>query len=185
MAESLCLTCGICCNGALFQDVGLQPGDDAALLQSLGLPLKNIGRRQDAETLSTHPKSKIQNRKFPQPCAALEGCRCRIYPDRPTYCRQFECLLLKDLLAGQVDLNAAHRVVRATRRRADKVLKLLRQLGDLDEHLNLKGRFQQTHRRLEAGPINAKTVAILAELTFAMHRLNLLLRDSFYPDVDD
>ncbi len=185
LPESLCLTCGLCCNGVIFQDVELQPGDDAAFLQSLGLPLKNIDRHRGAKMLRTIPKSKIQNPKFPQPCAALEGCRCGIHPDRPTYCLQFECLLLKDLQAGKMDLNAAHRIVGSARRCADKVLNLLRKLGDADEHLNLRRRFLRTQRRLEAGTLNAKTAAILAELTIAMHRLNLLLRESFYPDVED
>jgi hypothetical protein len=31
----LCLTCGLCCNGVIFANVGLRPGDDAARPQPL------------------------------------------------------------------------------------------------------------------------------------------------------
>ena len=63
-AQSLCLACGLCCNGVLFKDVELREGDDAAKLKSLGLPLEQLKRK----------------RRFPQPCAALcADNRCRIY----------------------------------------------------------------------------------------------------------
>ena len=53
--EQLCRACGLCCDGTLFKDVELQPGDDAGRLQAAGLKL---------ETLRTKPR-------FAQPCAAL------------------------------------------------------------------------------------------------------------------
>src|ERR1041385_5603363 len=88
-SNSLCLECGLCCNGVIFADVRLQPGDNAPRLQSLGL--KFLPNRQ----------SQIANRKFSQPCAAFAGCKCTIYSERPTYCRKFECLLLKSVKTGE------------------------------------------------------------------------------------
>src|SRR5947208_1703191 len=107
--DSLCLECGLCCNGVIFADVQLQPDDDARKLQLLGL------------TLFPNRKSKIENRKFKQPCSAFDGCRCRIYSDRPGYCRAFECLLLKNVNAGRLDAAAALRVIRTARKRVELV----------------------------------------------------------------
>src|ERR1700761_4281735 len=92
-SNSLCLECGLCCNGVIFADVQLQPGDDAAKLRSLGLAFAS-------------------NQKFKQPCTAFGGCRCNIYSDRPQYCREFECLLLKSVKAGRTETSTALRIIR-------------------------------------------------------------------------
>lgn len=160
----LCPNCAMCCNGVLFKDVELQSGDNATKLRSLGLPI-----------------SKARVAKFPQPCAALAGCTCRIYADRPVRCRDFDCALLQSVAAGETDASAALRVIRRTRERADKVRKLLRELGNHDEHVALSLRFQRTQRRLESIHLDDDTAEIFGQLTLAVHDLNLLLHGHFYP----
>jgi uncharacterized protein len=163
--EQLCLTCGICCNGVLFRDVELQPGDDPAHLKSLGIPLK---LRRGA-------------RVFNQPCASLEGCACRIYADRPQHCRDFECALLKSVQNGHTEIGAARRIIRKALERADVVRRLLRQLGDTEETLAFSARFRRMSRRLEAGGFDDESAELFSRLTLAVHDLNMLLRDAFYP----
>jgi hypothetical protein len=165
-SETLCLKCGLCCNGVIFGDVRLQPGDVPQRLRLLGLPVKMAGSR---------PAS------FPQPCAALEGCRCRIYPDRPKYCRQFDCLLLKRLAAGEVRPPAAERVVARTLRQAEKVRKLLRLLGEHSEGKPLASRFRLASKRQEKAAGGHHQTQIYSELTLAFHELTLALGESFYP----
>lgn len=167
----LCPECALCCNGVLFKDVELQPGDDAKKLESLGLPISESKTRN----------SKIANCKFPQPCAALDGCRCRIYADRPVRCRQFECALLKSVQAGETEEAVALRVIRSTRQRADQVRALLRETGDVDEALALSLRFKRTRRRFEASPPDDARAEMFSRLTLAVHDLNLLLSGKFYP----
>ena len=145
----LCWNCALCCNGVLFKDVELQPGDSAARLQNLGLPVSEIVNR----------KLQIVNRKFPQPCAALDGCRCRIYADRPARCRQFECALLKSVQAGETETDAALRTISAARQRADQVRQLLREAGDADEQLALSLRFKRTKKKFESAPPDDDTDA--------------------------
>ena len=53
--DQLCPNCGLCCNGVLFADVELQPGDDAGRLAALGMALKKKGGQ----------------RAFVQPCRCL------------------------------------------------------------------------------------------------------------------
>jgi uncharacterized protein len=164
----LCPQCAMCCNGVLFKDVELQPGDAGTKLLALGIPVR---------------KQRVS--KFPQPCAALQNCRCNIYKDRPVRCRQFECALLKAVVAGENDMVAASRVVRETQRRAEKVKRLLRELGDADESVALSLRFKRTKHRLESSQFDEATGDRFGELTLAVHDLNLLLREKFYPSPSD
>ncbi len=166
IVQQLCLTCGLCCDGALFKDVELRPGDDAARLRALGLPLE----------------SRRGKKRFPQPCAALgRNCHCRIYGEHPARCREFECALLKSVAAGIVEVTAALRTIKQTRARADKVRALLRSVSDTDEHLALSVRFRRTTKRLERDAPNEKAAETFGELTLAIHDLNLLLSVAFYP----
>ena len=127
---ALCTQCALCCNGVLFADVRLQPGDDAAQLAKLGVPLKKRG----AIT------------RFIQPCSCLEGKLCGIYAERPRRCRTFECRLLQRTQAGEVTERAALKTIQATRRRAENVRRILRELGDTDETVPLSRRYQRMMR---------------------------------------
>src|SRR6266702_3789556 len=102
-SNSLCLECGLCCNGVIFADVQLRPQDDPARLRALGLAFAQ--------------KSKSGVEKFKQPCTAFAGCKCNVYSDRPTYCREFECLLLKGVKAGQTRPAEAIRTIRSALQR--------------------------------------------------------------------
>ena len=166
--EELCPTCGLCCNGVIFANLALQPGDDSARLRSLGVPISNSPSALRAPHLT-------------QPCAAFDGCRCRVYGDRPKYCRQFECVLLKSVKAGHTAPAAALRIIRTARARADKVRRLLRALGDTDEQLPLSARFRRTGKRVKEQELDEETADTYGQLTLAVHDLNLLLGDAFYP----
>ena len=168
MAQELCLDCGLCCNGALFADVVLQPGDASGPLRALANPRRAA-------------RSAPRPLRLPQPCAAWDGCRCRFYRERPQYCRDFACALFKSVQAGTTGTAAALRVIRDARRQVDRVRQLLRALGDDDLHLPLSARFRRTARRLEEREPGPDVASNFSELTLAMHNLNLLLADSFYP----
>lgn len=170
--EQLCLACGLCCDGSLFDLVKLEPSDDARKLTALGLPV-------------TVSRGKAPVARFPQPCAAL--CRdrtCRLYADRPWQCRVFECGVLKQAKAGRMSVAAARRLVRQARRRADQVRRLLRELGDTDEHRALGERFHRTSERLEATDADPAAKARYADLSLAMHQLKLLAHEKFYTQTE-
>ena len=168
-SNPLCLECGLCCNGVIFANGQLQPGDDVARLRELGLKLL--------------PKRKAESgkRKFHQPCAAFDGCRCGIYGERPQYCRAFECALLKKFQARNIEADAALRIIRRARRRADKVVQLLRELGDTDEHKPLTARFRQMQRRMETCELDEVSADRFGELTLAVLDLQVLLSGEFLP----
>jgi uncharacterized protein len=170
--EQLCLSCGLCCDGTLFDGVQLEPGDDAKRLKSLGLPVATS-------------RARIPVARFPQPCHALCGDRtCRLYADRPRQCRVFECGVFKDLRAGRIELPAAVRLTRQARRRAEKIRRLLRQLGDTDEFRPLGERFHRMQCHMESDSRDASALAVFADLSLAVHRLKLLAHDRFYTRAD-
>ena len=170
--EELCLACGLCCDGTLFDNVRLGPGDDARQLKARGLPVE-VSR---AKTPVTY---------FRQPCSALCADRtCRVYAERPAQCRSFECKVFKDAAAGRVEFTAALRLVQKTRREAGRLRGLLRDLGDTDEHRSLGERFRRTQTRLESGGADQTAAAAFAELGQAMHRFNLLAHEKFHTRAD-
>jgi Fe-S-cluster containining protein len=166
--EQLCRACGLCCDGTLFDLVKLEQGDDAGKLKTLGLPV-------------SMSRGKMPVARFPQPCSALCKDRtCQLYAERPWQCRTFECRLFKDAKAGRTTFAAAVPLVKHARRRADNVRRLLRELGDTDEHRALGERFHRTSERMESGNADEAAKSKFADLSLAVHRLKLLLHDRFY-----
>lgn len=166
---SLCLECGLCCNGVIFADVELQPTEVHNLKSKVQIPATRAKSGQPGVS------------KLPQPCAAFDGCRCKIYAERPTYCRQFQCLLLKNVQGGRIGRGEASRIIGTAKERAEKVRALLRELGDTDEQKALSLRFQRAAKRYEKAPLAQAKAETYADLTLAVHELNLLIRDAFYP----
>ncbi len=168
-SDSICLECGLCCNGVIFAKGQLQPSDDVKRLRSLGLKF------------APNSKPAARNPKFLQPCAAFDGCRCNIYSERPHYCQQFECLLLKSVIDGRTEKAAALRTIRTARQRVEKVKRLLHELGNVDESVALSLRFRKTKKHIESQPLDESTAELFGELSLAVHDLNLLLAQAFYP----
>lgn len=170
-AEKLCLACGLCCDGTLFDNVQLGAGEDAKKLKALGL-LVAVTRGRAAVTY------------FRQPCAALCADRsCRVYAERPGQCRAFECGVYKDAQAGRIEEASALRLVKQARRKADHIRRLLHDLGDTDVTRSLGDRFRRTQRRMEAGGGDAAAEVMFAELGLAVHQFNLLAHEKFYTKV--
>lgn len=170
--EQLCLACGLCCDGTLFDLVKLEASDDVAKVKALGLPVK-VSR------------GKVPIARFPQPCAALCADRsCRLYTDRPWQCRVFECRVFKDAKSGRVTFASALRIVKQARRRADNIRRLLRELGDTDEHRALGERFHRTSARMESTSADATAKEKYADLSLAVHHLKRQAFDRFYTQTE-
>jgi uncharacterized protein len=161
--SQLCPNCGLCCNGVLFADVELRKEDDARRLANLGLGLKKKGRKQ----------------AFAQPCACFDGTLCRIYPERPAYCRTFECGLLKSVQAGELEPKKALQTIAEARRRVKQVRRMLRQLGQTDEPLALIQRYAYAMRQPVDLSDPADAVESQGELMLAMENLMQTLQHDF------
>ncbi len=93
--STLCLRCGLCCDGTLFTHVSLRASEEGPL-KALGLPVK---AREDGTPI------------LPQRCAALDGKQCTVYAERPEGCRRYHCNLFSALSEGEVSLEEALGVV--------------------------------------------------------------------------
>jgi hypothetical protein len=126
--SALCLHCGLCCDGTLFNHVPLRR-TEVDVLRRLGLP---VGERADGVPT------------LPQPCAALKERCCTVYADRPEGCRRYQCYLFTALAEGEVSLEEARAVVdEAHARRASGDTEGTERF--LDQHF--RGRHQRPGRR--------------------------------------
>lgn len=127
--STLCLHCGLCCDGTLFNHVPLRRTEVEAL-ERLGLTVKE--RAEDGVPILL------------QPCAALKERCCTVYADRPKACRRYQCYLLTALAEGEVSLEEARAVVdEALARRASGDRESTERF--LDQHF--RGRHQRPGRR--------------------------------------
>ena len=81
---SICVECGLCCDGALYEHAKVAPGEEKRMVAA-GLDLFDVG----------------SHRMFRQPCPQSNCGRCMIYETRFEICHSFECKLLKTLKAGE------------------------------------------------------------------------------------
>lgn len=157
LTDTLCLQCGLCCNGVLFADVRPERGESSKLFQQFGS-------------------------RVPQPCPAFSSsdCKCAIYTERPARCRKFECKQLIAVRAGTKSADAALKKIREAQKLAKEVEKLLAQLNFNETQLPLSKRFQKCQRAAEQGKILRDDLDCLADLQLAVHCLNHLLEQEFY-----
>jgi Fe-S-cluster containining protein len=97
-AQSLCRSCGLCCDSTLFRKVRLNTSDNLALLQTAGISIRNDENKQF----------------FLQPCVCYEKNICLIYRDRPHACVEFKCHLLKRYEQHDISYQEALAVIKAT-----------------------------------------------------------------------
>ncbi|MEG3154940.1 YkgJ family cysteine cluster protein [Sphingomonas sp. RB1R13] len=105
MSYSLCMKCGLCCAGALF-DYGELDEDEVGAARAVGL---------DVFERSTGSAFRIA-------CSRLEGSCCSIYGARPRTCRKFRCKLLRNVEAGEVTIDAASEKVAEVWVLIDKII---------------------------------------------------------------
>jgi len=89
--STLCLACGLCCNGVLHAFANIEPGE-SAFVEALGLSVMEVDGRA----------------RFRLPCPLLDEKRCSIYEfQRPRVCGNYRCELLKKYLSAEVSLESA------------------------------------------------------------------------------
>src|ERR1700685_671531 len=157
LTDTLCLRCGLCCNGVLFADVRRERGDESPLFQKFGA-------------------------RVAQPCPAFnsDDCKCALYDKRPARCRKFECKQLLAVRAGKKTAEVALQKIREARKLTAEVERLLEALGFNDVSLPFSKRFQRCQHAAERGKISSENLDCLADLQLAVHKLNILLMQEFY-----
>lgn len=95
--DSICLDCGMCCDGTLYGNARVRREDEDTVA-ALGLKVvEEEGRRV-----------------FRQPCPHFGCGQCRVYEMRPPVCRRFRCSLLKSVDDGrETAFEARNKIARA------------------------------------------------------------------------
>jgi hypothetical protein len=164
-ASRLCLSCGLCCDGTLFQIVRMQPEDSPAELAALGLRMRHRGEEFWME----------------QPCAALKRLCCTVYDQRPVRCRKFHCQQLTRLTAGEIDEGDALVLIADTHRLADRVRQRLAECGYREDGAPLQEQFDRvTSTRVDAD-LEPELAETRQHLETAMRELKLRLAREFLP----
>lgn len=96
--QQICLNCGICCGGTLF-DYGKVEAEEEDQLRELGF---HVGMEHGRPG-------------FPIPCGHLSGMTCQIYAQRPITCRKFTCTTLSAIRSGEIEEVEASRRIEAAK----------------------------------------------------------------------
>lgn len=113
---SLCLDCGLCCDGTLFHAVPIDP-EEARRLKG------RVTLTEDGTHLA-------------QSCRALDGCKCTVYEDRPSTCRTYRCLVLNAFESGRLDEARARAAIAEVFALRAEVVRLNR--GSTDERVAVR-----------------------------------------------
>lgn len=109
--SELCVSCGLCCSGAMFEDVWVEP-KEVESVQSAGMEVLTRGG---------HPFISL-------PCLSHRDGICMIYETRFFRCKAYKCKLLQNYENSQVSFELA----------SSHILKSARLYGKLRERLGLK-----------------------------------------------
>jgi hypothetical protein len=89
--QRICVICGFCCDGTLFLNAGLNPGERGHLPEKIEEASFTDGRKE----------------YFRLPCKYFNK-KCTIYDlKRADVCSSYRCQVLKDFSAGKVNLQEA------------------------------------------------------------------------------
>ena len=102
--SALCLTCGLCCRGAIF-----------------GWTVLRDEERDWAVDVGLDVFEEPRGPAFSQPCTRLSGTACEIYRTRPASCAGYRCRLLDGYLDGRLPLADGQATVAEAKRLAAEV----------------------------------------------------------------
>jgi Fe-S-cluster containining protein len=102
--SDLCLSCGLCCQGVLHDQVPLSEHELERAVR-LRLPLIDSPLRL----------------AFRLPCPRLEARRCTVYDERPGTCRSYACGVLHAYASGEIDEPTALSRIERTRAQSAEV----------------------------------------------------------------
>lgn len=163
MADSICVGCGMCCDGTLFSRASVTSNDDPALLATLGFVTK----------------ADETDQWFIQPCQAFGGGHCQVYDQRPHTCRRFRCALLVEHEDNALPAAEALRVIRQAADLRDRVRTgAVALFGDDTKSESIR-RLQQ---RLNTVAERDEDLGRHTQLLLDLATLNLLLKRRFVPD---
>ena len=106
--SEICISCGFCCDGTLYNKAAYGPGDTTESLITIGLTPIDV--------------SPGERRWFRMPCPNFTGL-CSIYASpRPWICGAFRCRPLRSVKKGKYTVTQAQQIVRETKAMRETLL---------------------------------------------------------------
>lgn len=141
--SDLCVSCGMCCDGTLFEKGAIRNEKDRETADDLGMG-----------TFEFHGKL-----FFKMPCCHFSTC-CTIYERlRPDICSEFFCVPLKKYKKGEQTFEDAKQQVQSLLEYRDKLLKAASQFSET-RNLN----FIELKAKLEASSEDSEKVNVYKDL---------------------
>lgn len=181
--SKLCLDCGLCCRGVVVTYAFLMPSEvDKAKRLNL-----SVCQQDGRDT-------------FNLPCSHHINGKCTVYENRFKVCESYKCEMLKRLLAGEVSLEEALKIVAITQNLEKEIYELI---GEFDSSKNvwdlLREFFEANYLKkpgelLESHPellFKSQTLSLPGELLknhpellFKIRTLSLVINKYFEPSMD-
>ena len=96
-SPELCISCGLCCNGAMFEEVWVESGEVKSA-QAAGM---------DVFVKNERPFIAL-------PCKSHQDGKCAIYPTRFYRCSAYQCMLLENYRSGKIGFDPASGQIQKT-----------------------------------------------------------------------
>lgn len=127
VTASICIGCGLCCDGTVVSHLAVADESD------LGAPLRMLGVEIVAEA---------EPAVFALPCPAVARGRCTIHDlHRPSACAQFECRVSAAVLDGSMAAEAARHTIGAAIELRGEVMAGRRSPADFEQFLDREFRW--------------------------------------------
>ena len=140
-ASRLCISCGLCCRGIIFNRAALKP-EERGLAMKHGLEYFSNGDEGFA---------------FSLPCRLFREEGCPIYLERLSACKRYKCNLLKRVISGETALNEGLIIVSKTR----SIMDSIEQISDHDGQMDLRQKVQKLLNLQYKNQINPKVSSAL------------------------
>jgi hypothetical protein len=149
--QSLCVQCGLCCDGTIFERARVFAEDDLAQLAADGFILVTAAERIG----------------FALPCHHQQGKICGVYQRwRPQICHTFRCALLRRVEAGELAWAEARARIERTVALAERIRDQLPAQRD-NERQSLKPRMAAWQQAQTAAGIDVRRTFAPLLLDFA------------------
>ena len=163
--SDLCITCGLCCNGTLFDYADLKEHEFEQVVR-----------------LGMKPADDTNKTGFSLPCPQLDGTKCSCYGDRPSVCGDFMCELVDTLTTGEMSLDETQHVVARTKEISNELRAQLRAATGGGPELSI---YQLTVQLADVSKLSGDERAFRREhaaMYLGLASLHLTLSTHFMPE---
>lgn len=149
--QSICITCGFCCDGTLFDRATLQPGEKGTLPQKMEEAYFKDGEKEF----------------FRLPCSYFDG-KCTIYDQKKAHiCSAFRCELLKDFSGEKISQEAALKLIENAVRQRAEIRELANKIIDTPPDISFRHLLQRVRHVVDAKKENGEPKNMELEILFA------------------